>query len=178
MPPHLAAVGAKSLTKPETLRADRRRLVFSRCLPILAAIMMRLFRSLVMFLTLLGLSAGGMWDVANAHQGKVHAPQTQGMEHHHAAKVDQGGDHSERHRHQAVQTKLCLDTSSPCGGDMPDHMGGTCCAAMTCHMAVLPQISLDASAVAIEAVNPLPLETDVEGTIGPRLERPPRLLVA
>ncbi|MBN9082594.1 MAG: hypothetical protein BGP04_00230 [Rhizobiales bacterium 62-17] len=140
--------------------------------------MMRLFRSLVMFLALLGLSAGGMWDVANAHQGKVHAPKTQSMDHHHATKVDHAVDHSGHHQHQAVQAKLCLDASSPCSGDMPDHMGGMCCAAMACHMAVLPQTCLNTSAVAIEAANSLPLETDVEGTIGPRLERPPRSLAA
>ncbi|MDH7794475.1 MULTISPECIES: hypothetical protein [unclassified Beijerinckia] len=143
--------------------------------------MMRLFRSLVMFLALLGLSAGGMWDVANAHPMKTHGmPMTQAMSHHHgmaeAAKADLKADHSTHHQHQVADTKPCLDASARCGGDMPDHMGSMCCAAMACHMAVLPQICLSVSAVAIRAANPLPLETDVEGTLGPRLERPPRSL--
>lgn len=175
------------LERQAWLLASSDRLAFSRRIPILARIMMRLFRSLVMFLALLGLSAGGMWDVANAHPMKAHGakahgvgmPQAQTTNHHHemAAKADLKADHSGHHQHQVADTKLCLDASTPCGGDMPDHMGGMCCAAMACHMAVLPQVCLSVSAVAIRAANPLLLETDVEGTLGPRLERPPRSLV-
>lgn len=137
--------------------------------------MMRLFRSLLVFLALLALSAGGSWNVANAHAGQMHMPQ-QAMSHHHAAGAAQAGDHNAHHQHQAEATMPCLDASAPSGDERPDHMGSLCCAAMACHMAVLPQTALTVSAVAIRAANPLPLETTVEGTLGPRLERPPRSL--
>lgn len=153
--------------------------------------MTRLFRSLLVLLALLAFSTGGMWDVASAHPAKMHAVKThavttQATGHHHAAADAHSvaANHSTDHAHhqppqQAAGLNVCFDTGKPCGGDdRPDHSGSLCCAAMACHMAVLPQTLLTTSAVALRADAPLPLETTVEGTLGPRLERPPRSLAA
>lgn len=147
--------------------------------------MTRLFRSLLVLLALLAFSTGGMWDVASAHPAKMHAVQThaattQATGHHHAAADTHSADHAHHQPpQQAAGLNVCLDSGKPCGGDdRPDHSGSLCCAAMACHMAVLPQTLLTTSAVALRAVNPLLLETTIEGTLGPRLERPPRSLAA
>lgn len=93
-----------------------------------------------------------------------------------AVRADHASDHSVHHQQQAAGSNICLDTAALCDGDMPDYMGGMCCGAVACHMAVLPLTSVAISAVALRAANPLRPETFVEGTSGPRLERPPRSL--
>ncbi len=79
-----------------------------------------------------------------------------------------------------LQAKLCLDTCSPCGGDMPDHMGGTCCAAMTCRLAGVDADGTFRLLRLLPLRPPIPCRSKrmLEGAMDAVLERAPRSLDA
>lgn len=138
--------------------------------------MRRLLRSLLVFLALVALSTNGMMDAAThpakAPVIKTTVAQTMGS---YNALVNASVQSSYTHHQfpqRGAERELCFDFGAPCDDNTTEHMG-TCCATVACHMAILPA-TLTFSATTIRVTKLLPLETNVESGIGPRLERPPR----